>query len=274
MRSLLLALCLCQTAFADLSVEVKRVYSVQTVVPSITTQLQLEDGTLIGSPVTVEGDPETRERAPGAALLLKSDRDLTDSENVLVKVRCNTASFSRLASNLLYTDKPGRHLVMVMVLAQNPLAWDEQVVTVEIGPPPPPPPPPVPPPPPIPNDEFDNIGQRVFVWSAGVPDADRESAGLIYAKYATFILQTPSATIESASAMLVAELDRMPNSAQHKVYRENIGTDVQQRYPWTIKKAADYWRAVAAGLGFTAEIRSVLQVCDPVHGPCEVQIRN
>ena len=269
-RALLITLCLASTALAELRVEVKPLFSVQTIVPTITTQLQLSDGTPIGPPATVQGDEQVGAKSPAAAIVLSSDRDLNDTQNVLVRTRCNTATFSRLSPDTLFTDTPGKHLVLVMVLAQNPLGWDEQVVTVEVGPPAPPP---LPPPPPIPNDRFDNIGQRVYVWAVSIPEADRKTAGSIYAKYATYLLTTPSATIESASTMLVAELDRMSNAQIHKAYRDNVNVDAQQRNPWTMQDAADYWRAIAIGLGYSQQIQSVQTVCGP-HGPCEVQIRS
>lgn len=163
MRSLLALVLstLASVALADLSVEVKRVYTVQTTTPTISTQMVLEDGTPIGQATTTTGEPTVGPKQEAAALVIRSDRDLNDTENVLLKIRCDTASFTKLAPNGFVTDSPGTHSVRVMVLGQNPLSWDEELVRVVVGKPIPPPPPP---PPPLPDNPapIDGPGFRVL----------------------------------------------------------------------------------------------------------------
>lgn len=176
----ILTLLLCsQAALAELTVTVKPAQTIVTVTPEIVTQLETVDGEKIGEAVREVGPAAVRPATPAAVLSIKSDRDLSKS---LVKIRSATAEAAKVSDSIYVVSKPGKHVLQVNVISDNPLQWDDQTVTVIVGNPEPEPlPPPDPEPTPDPHPgvaPIDGPGFRVlFVSETGEPmPADIEDA--------------------------------------------------------------------------------------------------
>lgn len=252
---LALVLLLASTSLADLQVMVRDAVTVETITPTITTQLQTVDGDLIGEPVTTTGEPTTKPGKPAVLLLLASDRDLSDRNNVLVRIKCKTAAAVEIGPASYLISEAGKHSITVVVLAQNPLSWDEAELTVVVGEPEPEPepdPPPKPEPDPIPDtpeDRFDNIGQRVAVWSQGIPGGQAVAA--LYRNHAGLLRADPSQTINSVSDSLMRSLSSVTAIERFTEVRKKVSADLTQR--WSRDglgrvDLADYYDAVATGL--------------------------
>lgn len=244
----LLLLLLSTPCFADLNVAVKQLITTETVTPTIVTQLTLEDGTTIGEPIVAYGEPTVKEGGYASLLLLVSDRDLTDPKTTYVRIKCKTAVVKKYSPDSYIVSTPGKHEVEIMVIGLDPLFIEEITTTVINGEPIPPEPIPLPVPP-VPEDEFDNIGQRVAEWSAGIAGAKK--AASVYRTTANLLSSDPTQTINSASAYLVDELKKLPEYNNFTQVRSNINADLTQRWdrgPMSRGTLADYYNAIAAGL--------------------------
>jgi hypothetical protein len=134
------------------------------------------------------------------------------------------------------------------------LGIDETVVEVVLGDPEPEPEPPapepdVPTPGPVPPDAFDNIGQRVAKVTAGLPK--RVEVAGVYRFNAKQLREEPLTTVNSAFDRVFAERAALLGSdfEKYKPFVELIGNDVKQRWPMSRGVVADYFDAVAVGLG-------------------------
>lgn len=174
---------LCNLCYADLSVTVKTAVMVETITPHITTQMQTTDGYALGSPTETIGEIEVREGQAVALIFIESGRDLADTANVLVKVRSKTTEVKSIDTGVYAVDTPGTHLINIVVLAQNPLSWDEAEVTVEVGEV-------EPPPSPIPNDYEVGVTAYNLAPSGDVDNA--KLAAKIYEDAGNFLYGIPS----------------------------------------------------------------------------------
>jgi len=146
----------------------------------------------------------------------------------------------------------GRVYILATLVTQEPLNIEQRQFVLEIpegdGPGPGPGPDPGPDPLPVPDDAFDNIGKRVAEWTAGLNN--REAIGRAFLETAEFARSTPSATINGVQQVLADKLASVPEySDQYDTFRLNLSTDLQQRWPLRRGVLADYYDAVAAGLG-------------------------
>ena len=244
----LAAMLFCSPALADLSAKVSAVKTVQTITPEIVTQMVAEDGTPIGAPVKEVGEPVVHEGQPAALLTITSDRDLSDGSNVLVRVKCKTGKATTLEPGAYLFNEPGTHAVDIMVLGQNPLSLDEESVEVVIGTPVPP----VPPTPDVPADRFENIGQRVAIWTTGATFTGNARVAAIFKAHEAMLRADPSQTINSVSESLSRSLTALPEAAAYIDVRKAITADLAQR--WSRDRLgridlADYYACVALGLG-------------------------
>jgi hypothetical protein len=125
--------------------------------------------------------------------------------------------------------------------------YEEFEDTFTVGPPPPPPEPPKPPVPPVPPDLFNNIGQRVAGWAAGLPS----NAAMLtaYAKAAERLRTDPSQTIDSASALLSTDLKAIQGVEAYANVTTQINADLKSRWPLSRGELADYFAAVSLGFG-------------------------
>lgn len=189
----------------------------------------------------------------------------TDAANVIVKA-------SDAQRRMLPTTKVGEHTYLIAAQGQvwvrvvcidfaKNIYTDEETEFL-IGPAPAPPGPvppgptppgPTPPSPDVPTDAFDNLGQRVAQWTAGLPN--NQQLGSIYLKYAN-MLRGPEGvnlTVTEAAAKLKAEISALPGyTSQYATFTQNLNADLTKRWstaPFSKGMLGDYWAAVAAGLG-------------------------
>lgn len=101
-------------------------------------------------------------------------------------------------------------------------------------------------PPDLPDDLFDNIGRRVATWSASL--ANRVQYAKAYETAADNLRKSPSATIDSVNASLIADLQAITNFAE---YRSQVGLklneDLKKRFPMAKGVMAEYFDAIAGG---------------------------
>lgn len=170
-----LLLLICSTAFAQLTVEVKKAKSVVTAITVETMQLQTLDGDVIGEESSRELPPAVRPGVDAAVIFVKTDRPI---DEMLVKIKCKTAEPIRIESGVYVVTKPGKHELEINVIGQNPLSWDDETVMVEVGQGPNPPPTPPGPTPPTPDPNYpapiDGPGLRVLFISETGASLPRE----------------------------------------------------------------------------------------------------
>lgn len=138
----LLALCLFlvpSLLFADLTVTTKQAQTKSAAVTQTTTQVETLDGDKIGDPVLTVSNPVEQPAAPAVVVFLKSDRDL---EKSLVKIKCRTAEAILIETGVFVVTTPGTHELDVNVISEQPLQWDDQLITITVGTTPEEPPPP------------------------------------------------------------------------------------------------------------------------------------
>ena len=129
---------------------------------------------------------------------------------------------------------------------------------ITLGEIPPPKPEPKPDPKPEPDtvvapDGFDNLGQRIAQWSAGLPK--RNEVGAIYAKYANKLAKQPSFQI--LEAFTGAQTDRVAllgaDAPKYADIVAKINADIVARGPMGKGVVIDYFRAMARGFGAKVE---------------------
>ncbi len=142
MRKLLLILCLglglSSPALAQLTITVKKassnVTSTTTAVTTDTTQVLAADGSEIGGAIKVERSPVinsvTAAKPVGVIFLDVSPRSF---DGLLVRIKSKTAKAILVEPGVYQVAEPGKHEFSVMVFGSNPMALDEDDVTVEVG---------------------------------------------------------------------------------------------------------------------------------------------
>lgn len=123
---------------------------------------------------------------------------------------------------------------------------EEATATVTLGPAPPGPGPNPPPAPEVPEDGFDNLGQRVAVWSAGI--AGREKVGEAYRDVSRLLRNDPAQTINSVAAVLSTRLLLIPEYANFKSVTAKLNADSASR-TFSRGTYADWLGCVAVGMG-------------------------
>lgn len=131
------------------------------------------------------------------------------------------------------------------------LGMAKQRLTFVLGKPVPPVPP-TPPPDPIPDvpsDAFDNLGQRVAKWSAGLPK--RLEVGNVYAKYSVELGTNPR--LEIVPAFTAIGKERLAvlgeDGPKYNDVTSKINADLSARGPMGKGVLADYLAAIARGYG-------------------------
>ncbi len=195
-RTILIALlaCYASVAQAELTVTQKAAQTVVTTTPEIVTQVQTVDGDAVGAAVREVGPAIVSAPAPAVVVQIKSDRDFKTS---LVKIKCATATVSLVEAGVYVVSTPGTHVLDVNVISEQPLQWDDELVTVVVGegpnppdpPGPKPPEPPTPPVPPVPNDY--GIGAIAYA-SAPHDVATAAKMASIYRQSGDFLFGIPS----------------------------------------------------------------------------------
>ena len=165
-------LVLCISLCAELKVDTINLSSKLTTTTSVERQLVLSDGTPFGESENIKNELKTEEGDKVVGFKLKADRDLSDENNTLVKIFSETCEPAKISTGIYTVTEQGTHTIKAVVLAQNPLNWDETVFTITVGKPgPTPEPEPEPLPPPTPGDApIEGEGFRVlFVAETGEP---------------------------------------------------------------------------------------------------------
>lgn len=171
-------LAICLSLCAELKVDT--VYSKLSTTTTVDRQLVLADGTLCGSPETIKDERIVDKDGKVVGFKLNSDRDLSDENNTLVKIFSETCEPTKVSTGVYTVTKQGTHTIKAIVLAQNPLSWDETVFTITVGKPGPTPEPEPPTPnPPTPGEApIEGEGFRVlFIAETGeqLPPAVEDS---------------------------------------------------------------------------------------------------
>jgi hypothetical protein len=128
---------------------------------------------------------------------------------------------------------------------------DEKIVTVTLGPtkpePEPEPEPDPKPTPDVPEDAFNNIGQRVATWTKDL--AGRDKIGAVYLSAAKSLRNDPSQTINSITANMSQQLLGIQEYLTYKQFTQQLNADINSRWPLTRGVYADYLTCVALGMG-------------------------
>lgn len=106
--------------------------------------------------------------------------------------------------------------------------------------------------PPVPGDIFDNIGRRVAEWTAGLPH--NRAIADIYADSAARLRSDPTFDTETGIASIGARIKAIPgfDPARYAEFARRLNEDLSKRWEaqaFTRGLLADYWDAVARGLG-------------------------
>lgn len=188
-------LAICISLFAELKIDTINLSSKLTTTTSVEQQLMLSDGTPFGEPKNIKNELKIEEGVAVVGFKLKADRDLSDENNTLVKIFSETCEPIKVATGIYTVTKPGTHSIKAVVLAQNPLSWDETTFTITVGNPGPTPEPT--PDPPTPGEApIEGVGFRVlFVAETGEP-IPRTVEDSFYSKLITDYLNANCIKIE------------------------------------------------------------------------------
>jgi hypothetical protein len=110
-----------------------------------------------------------------------------------------------------------------------------------------PPEPPIPPTPDVPADPFNNIGQRVAEWTKGNPN--NKAIGQLYLDASNSLKDNLSLTINQASANLITNLRASPQYTNYEKFKEGLNADAASRPGMTRGVLIDYWKCIALGFG-------------------------
>lgn len=152
----------------------------------------------------------------------------------------------------------GDSVYQLTAVFDKPLVIKRLVVDLSLVPPkpnpdpkpePPKPDPKPEPKPDVPPDEFDNIGQQVAAWAVGLPR--KNEVAVLYAQCATDLVST-TLSINACIAKMVksrTETLKPEELAAYQPLLDKLNADFKKRYPMPAQAAADYFNALAAGLG-------------------------
>jgi len=116
------------------------------------------------------------------------------------------------------------------------------------GPDPGPDPPGPEPNPDVPEDDFDNIGRRVNQWADGL--LERDAYAKAFRTAADCLRNNPSGTVDSCNTKLSEAIKAASSFAQYSAaVGSNLSEDLDDRWPLPRGVLADYYDAVAAGMG-------------------------
>jgi hypothetical protein len=101
----------------------------------------------------------------------------------------------------------------------------------------------------VPPDEFDNIGQRVAVWTVGA--SKNREVGTVYKEVADEFRTRTDWTHNDAMAIINQRVNAIPgyNPAEYTEFKAGVNADIVTRWPMARGVLADYWTRIARGLG-------------------------
>ncbi len=235
MRALVAFLLLCSVCFGQVTVTTPQALS------GLTDVRQVGDMLLVGE--------DSKPVLQSIGLIQVA----TEASNVIVKVtdsERNTVPVAKVDAKTYTVTQSGKLWVRVVCIDFTKNIYTDEESAFIVGPPlpPPPPPPPLPPPvPPVPPDAFGNIGQRVASWSVNL--AANAAVGAAYAKWAKELKSNPGITVNDAAASMATDLRAVQNYSQYSNMTTQINADLATRWPMSKGVLADYWLAIALGLG-------------------------
>ena len=239
-------------AHGQLSVDVKPVKIVQTITPHIVSQVTTETGEAIGAPVETTGTPVTKPGAPSVLLFLKTERPIGE---LLVKIKCKTAEAVMVEPGVYSVSKPGTHELDVNVIGQNPLTWDDETVVVTVGNAPEPEPDPDKPDPPgpkpnVPEDDFDNLGQRIDAAAdaANLQVDKRQRVAEVYRNVAGGMLGFEFKRASDAAKAVTDGVAALRLGAEWQPVMDIAAKDAEKRGAMTWDQIIAWYLAIAAGL--------------------------
>jgi len=144
----------------------------------------------------------------------------------------------------------GSGTITVTALAFDPeKGIAKKRIKIELSPTPPGPDPGPDPTPDVPPDVFDNIGQRIATWSAGLPK--RLEVGQVYKKYSLELVSNPTMDINRAIGL--ASTERLAllgvDASKYNDITTKLNADVSARWPMSKGTLSDYLGCVAKGYG-------------------------
>lgn len=230
----LLYLSLVQVVFGDLTVDVTKSQVLYGLVNPRTVQTF----------ILFDQEGSEPEFAPAAIIQVK-----TNSKFVRVKARKNLfegVNVTKLNDTDYLLLGEGKYAVEVTTFDPE-LGIDERILTVELGPSEPKPTP-GPSPSPIPDDEFNNLGKRVFDWSKDLPK--RKELASIYRNVAKALTENPVITINDATTILSNDRSKLLGSelTKYSNFIENTNADLRSRWPLSKGEFAKYLITIAVGL--------------------------
>ena len=202
--------------FAELKVDTINLSNKLTTTTSVEQQLALSDGTPFGPSKNIKNELKVEEGDKIVGFKLKSDRDLSDENNTLVRIFSETCEPTKVSTGIYTVTKQGTHTIKAVVLAQNPLSWDETVFTITVGQPEPTPEPPEPTPPSPGVAPIEGEGFRVlFVaeTSEPLPPAVEDS---FYSKLITDYLNANCIKVEGQPEFRRFDPDTPFTNPQHR----------------------------------------------------------
>lgn len=242
MRALLIWLCLAVTVAAQTTVSTKMAIT------------GLEGVEKIGDMLLIANESKPKFESVGLVEVK------TEAANVIVNasdINRRKLPTTKLGPSTYAVLAQGRVWIRVVCIDFIKNIYTDEETEFTIGPPlpptpPTPPDPPIPPTPDVPSDPFDNIGQRVATWTKGI--ASNPMIGAIYLRHAKNLRGADlNTTITEEGNKLKAELNAVPGyTTQYTAFITGVNADIQARWqttPMGKGVLADYWTAIAAGLG-------------------------
>ncbi len=181
----------------------------------------------------VEFDASDEQRKPVNFILNSEFRNETDNSRVL--------TYSVTTQGTVYVE--------VLCVDFDQKIYNKYRQVINIGPPKPPTPPepPTPPTPDIPSDVFDNLGQRVAIWTAGQPV--NQAVGKVYLEAALELQNNLTTTIDQVTANMLAKVRSIPEYASYTKFKEELNKDRLSRGAMSRGTTVAYWKCIALGLG-------------------------
>jgi hypothetical protein len=241
-KSVLLFLLLCSTTQAQINLT----YTKAKALVGITNPQQVGDRILVGA-----------DSLPSISNVVIIKATTTAK---FLKLRARASLFQTVELEKIGTDEwlltqPGKYAIEATSFDPDK-GIDEKTIEVvldgKVPTPPTPEPDPTPTPPnppsPVPVDEFDNLGQRVAIWSSGCPKKTELAA--CYTKAVKQLREVPSATVNTVVAELIACRTTLLGAdlPKYKTMVDNINIDLQARGAMGKAVYADYFEAISKGL--------------------------
>lgn len=234
MRPILLVILLCSVCFG------------QAVTPTKVNVTSGYTNPKVVGPYVLHGDFSAPVSRPGVLLTIETaskDQQLFDLYAEAIP-SLEIAELQSLPDGTSLLVGEGRFRITAFF--QNPSAVKR--LSVELSPPKPPVPP-EPPKPDVPPDAFENIGQRSAVWAKGLPR--RNEVANLYVTCAEDMVST-TLSINACIDKMVKARTSLLKPEELTAYQpliDQLNADLKKRWPMPAMTCANYFNAIAAGIG-------------------------